>query len=254
MKMWNLKDKKVLVTGGSKGIGKAIVAELLELGAEVLFTARDAEEIAKVERKFKEKGFAVHGLMAEVSSNADRERTVRWITQKWGQLDILVNNAGINIRKASNDYTSEELRRVLEIDLLAPFELCTELFSLLKKSGCASIVNVASVAGIMDAQTGAPYGMAKSGLIQLTRNLACEWASNNIRVNTVSPWFTQTPATSGVLANTEKLNRIIERTPARRIAKDEEIAAAVAFLAMDKSSFITGQNIIVDGGATSSIL
>jgi Tropinone reductase 1 len=254
MKKWNLEGKKALVTGGSKGIGKAIVAELLELGAEVLFTARDAEGIANVERQFKEKGVPVHGLRAEVSSNADRERIVNWIAQKWGKLDILVNNVGINIRKASNDYTSEEFRRVLEIDLFSPFELSRKFFPLLGKSGCASIVNVASVAGIMDAQTGAPYGMAKSGTIQLTRNLACEWASNNIRVNTVSPWFTETRATSGMLTNPEKLNHIIARTPARRIAKNEEIAAAVAFLAMNKASFITGQNIVVDGGATSSIL
>src|SRR3546814_8688594 len=99
-----------------------------------------------------------------------------WIGTHWGQLDILVNNAGINIRKPSNEYLAEEYRLVVETDLIAPFELSRELFPLLEKSGRASVVNIASVAGMMDARTGAPYGMSKSGLIQLTRNLACEWA------------------------------------------------------------------------------
>ncbi len=254
MKEWNLKGKKALVTGGSKGIGKAIVAEYLELGAEVIFTAGNDEEVAAVEKQFTEKGYIVHGLMADVCSNDHRHRIVGWIAGQWGKLDILVNNAGMNIRKASNDYIPEEYRRVLETDLIAPFELSRELYPLLEKSGQAAIVNVSSVAGLMDAQTGTPYGMSKSGLIQLTRNLACEWAAKNIRVNAVSPWFTETPATSGVLSNPEKLNHIVSRTPLRRIAKDEEIAAAVSFLAMNKASFITGQNIVVDGGATSSIL
>lgn len=254
MKKWNLEGKKTLVTGGSKGIGQAIVAEFLSLGAEVLFTARGNEEIATVEHTFKDLGYPVYGILSDVSNNNHRQQLINWITQKWGKLDVLVNNAGINIRKASNDYTAQEYRRVLEIDMLAPFELSRQLYSLLGKSGQGAVVNVASVAGLMDARTGAPYGMSKSGLIQLTRNLACEWASKNIRVNAVSPWFTDTPATRGVLSDPGTLNHIIARTPAGRIGKDEEMAAAVSFLAMNKASFITGQNIVVDGGATSSIL
>lgn len=143
---------------------------------------------------------------------------------------------------------------MIEIDLIAPFELSQELYPLLKNSGNAAVINVASVAGIMDARTGAPYGMAKSGLIQLTRNLACEWAGSGIRVNAVSPWFTQTPATHAVLSDPEKSRQIISRTPAGRVASDEEIAAAITFLAMDKASFITGHNLVVDGGVTSSVL
>jgi Tropinone reductase 1 len=143
---------------------------------------------------------------------------------------------------------------VLEVNLIAPFELSRELYPLLKKSGSASLINISSVAGIMDAQTGAPYGMSKAGIIQLSRSLASEWAGSYIRVNTVSPWFTETPATIGILSNQEKLSHIVARTPQRRVAKDVEIAAAAAFLAMDKSSYITGQNIVVDGGTTISIL
>lgn len=251
---WNLKGKKALVTGGSKGIGKAVVSELLELGAEVVFIGRNMEGVERVARQFEQKGHNVFGLMADVTSSDHRLKIADWIGTHWGKLDILVNNAGINIRKPSNEYLVEEYRLVLETDLIAPFELSRELFPFLEMSGRASVVNIASVAGMMDARTGAPYGMSKSGLIQLTRNLACEWARNNIRVNAVSPWFTLTPATGSMLSDPEKLNPIVSRTPLGRIAKDEEIAGAVAFLVMDKASFITGQNLVVDGGATSNIL
>jgi len=254
MGSWNLRGKKALVTGGTKGIGKATVKELLELGAEVVFTARDGEVVKHTLDQFKQPGYVVHGLMADVTSNDHRHRITKWISEQWGRLDILVNNAGINIRKPSNEYLVEEYKTVLETDLIAPFELSRELFGLLKNSGKSSVVNVSSVAGMLDAKTGAPYGMAKSGLIQLTRNLACEWAGFNIRVNSVSPWFTQTPATEAVLSDSERLHQIVARTPAGRVARDEEIAAAISFLTMDKASYITGQNIVVDGGATSNIL
>lgn len=254
MKRWNLNSKKALVTGGSKGIGKSVVSAFLELGAEVVFTARNEEVVVEVLDEFRKRGYPVHGLAADVTSVDHRYRLKKWIDQKWGKLDILVNNAGINIRKSSREYLSAECRQVLETDLIAPFELSRELFGLLKKGGKSAVVNVASVAGIMDAKTGAPYAMAKSGLIQLTRSFASEWAECDIRVNAVSPWFTQTPATEGILSNLDKLQQIVSRTPAGRVAKDEEVASAIVFLAMDQASFITGQNLVVDGGATSRIL
>jgi Tropinone reductase 1 len=254
IKAWDLTGKTALVTGGSRGIGKAIVAELLTLGAEVLFTARGSGEVVAVEQEFKALYPGVSGLTADVSDPGHRQQMLERVGQNWGRLDILVNNAGINIRKASNDYTSTELMQVLDINLLAPFELCRTFFPLLVKGNGASIINVASVAGSFDVQTGAPYGMSKAGLIQLSRNLANEWASHGIRVNTVSPWFTGTPLTGGLLSNPDRLRAITSKTPLGRIAYSEEMAAAVAFLAMDKSSYITGHNLSVDGGATIRLL
>jgi len=254
MKAWDLKGKTALVTGGSRGIGKAIVTELLALGAEVVFTARGSGEVVAVEQELKALYSGVSGLAADVSDAAHRKQMFECAEKKWGRLDILVNNAGINIRKASNEYSSNEYMKVLDINLLAPFELCRTLFPLLVKGKGASIINVSSVAGSFDVQTGAPYGMSKAGLIQLSRNLASEWASEGIRVNTVSPWFTETPLTGGLLSNPDRLHAITSRTPLRRIARSEEMAAAVAFLAMDKSSYITGHNLSVDGGATIRLL
>lgn len=134
MNSWDLKGKRALVTGGTKGIGKAIVYEFLVLGAEVLFTARNPGEVAAVEQEFLQQGYPVHGIVADVALDQDRKKVLEWIGQQWGFLDILVNNAGMNIHKRSADYSREEYMQVLEIDLLAPFEFCRALYPFCKKA------------------------------------------------------------------------------------------------------------------------
>lgn len=255
MSAWDLKGKRALVTGGSKGIGKAVVHEFLTLGAEVLFTARRAPDVAAVELEFRQAGHnAVHGMVADAALDRDRTMMLERVAGLWGSVDILVNNAGINIHKRSADYSREDYMQVLEIDLLAPFELCRVFLPLLQKGQGASIINLSSVAGTYDLHTGAPYGMAKAGVIQLSRTLAVEWARHKIRVNTVSPWFTATPLVEDVLGDVKSFEAITSKTPLRRVAESSEVAAAVAFLAMDKSSYITGHNLSVDGGATCRLL
>ena len=246
--MWTLENKKALITGGTKGIGRATVIEFLELGAEVLFTSRSLDDVKKFEEQLRSEGLNAHGIAADSSKQEDRQKIKEWIAKNWKKLDILVHNAGINIRKKANDYTEEELRKVLEINLISPFELSRLLHPFLKKPGNASIINVASAAAMQDVGTGVPYAMSKSGLLQQTRSLAVEWAADGIRVNAVSPWFTKTPLTEGYLQQEEKIKRILGRTPLQRVAEAREISAIIAFLSMDKSSFITGQNIIADGG------
>lgn len=247
--MWNLKGKVAVITGGTKGIGKATVVEFLELGAEVLFTARNEEEVRSVEKeltnKFKNK---VYGMAADVSEKSDRDKIHTFIEEHWKKLDILVNNAGINIRKRARDYSEAEFRKVMEINLVAPFELSRRLNPWLASAGNATIINIASSAALQDVGTGTPYAMSKAGLLQQTRSLAAEWAEEGIRVNAVSPWFTETPLTQTYLEQAERSQAILGRTPLKRVAKAEEMAAVIAFLAMEKSSYITGQNIVVDGG------
>lgn len=252
--MWNLKNKKALITGGSKGIGRATVKMFLDLGAEVIFTARNEKDIESFEAELKNEGLEATGLVADSSNPEDTDKIKKWISKNWKKLDVLVNNAGINIRKKANDYSEEELRKVLEINLVAPFEISRKLFPFLRKSGNASIINVASSAAIQDVGTGTPYSMSKSGLLQQTRSLAVEWAQDGIRVNAVSPWFTKTPLTEGYLHNEEKMNSIINRTPLNRVAEAEEMSSIISFLAMDNSSFITGQNIVADGGMSVNAL
>ena len=161
---------------------------------------------------------------------------------------MLVNNVGTNIRRKMIDYSEAEFKKLFDINLFSMVELTKGVFPFLKEAGSASVVNIASVAGSFDIQSGPPYGMTKAAIIQFTKSLAVEWAPFNIRVNTVSPWYIQTPLTEPVLAQPERLEKIISRTPMNRIGQPEEVAGIVAFLALGKSSYITGQNIMVDGG------
>ena len=250
--MWNLNTKTALITGGTKGIGKATVMEFLDLGAQVIFTARNKNEVQELETELNEDGKKAYGFSGDVSKEEDLQKLYNFVVETFNGLDILVNNAGVNIRKPAMDYSVAETEKIIAINLLAPFHISRLFYPLLKKSSEAAIINVASVAGTQDVKSGSPYAMAKAGLLQQTRSLSSEWALDHIRVNAVSPWYTETPLTTSVFENEERFSTIKERTPMKRVAQPEEIAAAVAFLAMNKASYITGQNIIVDGGLSAN--
>ncbi|WP_298146578.1 SDR family oxidoreductase [Flavobacterium sp.] len=252
--MFHLNNFKVLITGGSKGIGKASVELFLELGATVLFTARNENDVRDLEENLLNKYNSVKGLVADVTNSVDIEKVKQYIQSNWGSLDVLVNNAGTNLRKPTVDYTESEYQFVVDTNIKAPFMMSKSLYPLLQKSDYPSIINVASIAGLLDVRTGSPYGISKAGILQFTRNLAVEWAIDKIRVNAVSPWFTETPLTAGLLEDTAKVQEVISRTPLRRVAKPLEMAHAIAFLAMPASSYITGQNLIVDGGMSVNAL
>ena len=248
MKKWDLQGKRALITGGTKGIGKAIAEEYLALGAEVMIVARDKHGVDETVRLWQAEGKAVTGIVGDVSKAADRKRIVSAIEERWGALDVLVNNAGTNIRKKIEEYTDEEIRHVLEVNLFSAIEISRLCLHYLMLGIGPSVINISSVSGLVDTHSGAPYGMSKAALIQLSRNLAIEWAEHGIRVNSISPSYTDTPLTAAVLKQPARLQHIIDRTPLNRIAQSEEIAGAAAFLAMEKASYITGQNIVIDGG------
>ncbi|WP_167597941.1 SDR family oxidoreductase [Leeuwenhoekiella sp. ZYFB001] len=252
--MWNLEGKTALITGGTKGIGRATVLEFAKLGAKVIFTARDGAAVTAFQQELGEIGYIASGMQGDVTSEDDQDKLTDFVFQRSGSLDILVNNAGMNIRKEAIMYEVEEYEQVINTNLIAPFELTRKFFALLRRSGKASVINVASVAALQDVKSGAPYAMAKAGILQQTRSLASEWADKNIRVNAVSPWYTETPLVKPIIDQKERYEKIVERTPLNRFAQPEEIASAIAFLAMDKASYITGQNITADGGLSANAL
>ena len=247
---WRLDGQLALVTGGSTGIGLAIAAELLALGADVLLAARDQRALDAAREDLGERfpGREVAVFAADLAVDEARRELLDWVEDRGEGLHILVNNAGDNSPRAAVDYTDAEWRRIFELNVFAAFELSRYAHPLLARHALSSVVNVGSVSGLTHVRTGAAYGMSKAALHQLTKNLAAEWAEDGVRVNAVAPWYIRTRRTSGKLADPDYLDEVLLRTPLGRIGEPEEVAAAVAFLCLPAASYITGECIAVDGG------
>ncbi len=246
--LWKLKGKKAFVTGGTKGIGLAIVMQLADLGCDIAFVARTKQDIDKTEQLLLKKGVSAIGILGDVSDKESIATIVNTITQHWDSLDIFINNVGTNIRKKLIEYDNDEYDKIMNTNLRSAFDLSKAMHPLLKKSEQGNVVYISSVAGHTHIKTGAIYAMTKAALNQLTKNLAVEWAGDGIRVNAVSPWYIRTPLAETVLKNPEYKQEVLDRTPLERIGEPEHVAATVAFLCMAGANFITGQIIVVDGG------
>ena len=240
--VWMLRGKHAFVTGGTRGIGRAIAEELVALGARVTVIARTQDAVDDAVHEL-----GVTGLVADVTSAADRARIAAAIP---APLHILVHNAGGNVRSPLVGYDDATIEQLIALNLTAPLLLSRDLHPQLRAATGASVIHVGSVAGHIALPTGVAYAAAKAGLAQAARTLALEWAKDGIRVNAVAPWYTRTPLVEPVLSRPDALAAILARTPLGRIAEPREVATAVAFLAMPAASYITGQCLAVDGGMT----
>ncbi|KAJ7960153.1 Tropinone reductase-like protein [Quillaja saponaria] len=248
---WSLKGMNALVTGGTRGIGNAVVEELAEFGASVHTCSRNEQELDKCLKEWQAKGFAVTGSVCDASSRAQRENLIKEVGSVFnGKLNILVNNVGTNIRKPTIEYTAEEYSKLMNTNLESTYHLCQLAYPLLKASGAGNIVFISSVAGVVGIGSGTIYAVSKAAINQLTKNLACEWAKDNIRSNCVAPWYTRTSLVEHLLENKEFVDEVLSRTPLQRIAEAHEVSSLVAFLCLPTASYITGQVISVDGGLT----
>ncbi|XP_075490624.1 tropinone reductase homolog At5g06060-like isoform X1 [Primulina tabacum] len=251
---WTLQGMTALVTGGTRGIGYAIVEELAGFGASVYICSRNQEEISERLKEWEAKGYKVKGSACDLSSATQREELMKNVSLTFdGKLNILVNNAGISLMKRACDHTAEDYSRVMTTNLESPYHISQLAYPLLKASEVGSVVFISSVAGGMALPAMSAYAASKGAINQLTRNLACEWAKHNIRTNTVAPWGVRTtiskhedvdPSLLGMFA------ALMDRTPITRIAEPEEVSSLVAFLCLPAASYITGQVIYVDGGYT----
>lgn len=246
--LWSLVGQRALVTGGTKGIGEAIVRQFLDLGAAVFIVARDNDLLQQQLADYRQQGNAVDGVAADLSQPGEAVRVIEALRTMWDALDILVNNVGTNIRKPTVDYSPADYDHILNTNLRSAYELSQAAYPLLKASGNSKVIMVSSVSGLTHTSSGSLYGMTKAALLQLTRNLAVEWAPDGIRVNAVAPWYITTPLASPVLNNPEKREGILKRTPMNRIGEADEVASVVSFLSMPASGYVTGQTIAVDGG------
>ncbi|XP_058112216.1 tropinone reductase homolog At5g06060-like isoform X2 [Magnolia sinica] len=230
---------------------RAVVEELAEFGASVHTCARNEEELRQRLRDWTESGYRVTGSVCDVSSRAAREKLMEEVSNVFqGKLNILINNVGGGIIKTTVEYTAEDYSYIMSTTFESAYHLSQLSHPLLKASGLGNIVFISSVAGLVAVDCGTIYSAAKGALNQLTKNLACEWAKDNIRTNCVAPWLTITPAIDDVLENKELVEEVIGRTPLRRIGEAKEVSSLVTFLCMPAASYITGQVIAVDGGAS----
>ncbi|KAJ3668930.1 hypothetical protein LUZ60_010880 [Juncus effusus] len=240
-----------LVTGGSKGIGYAIVEELAALGATVHACSRNEAELNKCLKEWKEKNFNVTGSVCDVSSRADREKLMETVSSTFnGKLTILINNAGTGLFKQAHDVTETEYSSLMATNLESAFHLSQLAYPLFKASNGGTIVFNSSIAGCTGLNNLSVYCATKGALNQLTMSLACEWEKDNIRVNAIATGLIETPLTKPALDREEFKMKEISRIPLGRIGQSEEIAAATAFLCMPAASYITGQVLVVDGGRT----
>nr|GMD39148.1 tropinone reductase homolog [Ipomoea batatas] len=251
---WSLQGMTALVTGGTRGIGYAIIEELAGFGAEVYTCSRNQNDVDECVKRWREKGLKVAGSACDISSRHQREELMEKVANHFnGKLNILVNNAGTIVPKDAIEFTAEDYTNVMGTNFEASFHLCQLAYPYLKASEKGSIVFNSSAAGILPVIKSTIYSASKGAINQVTKNLACEWAKDNIRVNSVAPWITRTKLiddTEIYSESSEEIQGMLRRTPISRAGEVGEVSSLVAFLCLPAASDITGQTICVDGGYT----
>lgn len=239
-----LDGTRAIVTGGASGIGEATARRMAGEGARVALVDRDSEGVERVARDIG--GVAIE---ADLSSSAIATAAVDDAAQQLGGLDFLVNNAGIGNLKRLHDYTDDEWHLLVDVNLTAAFATTRAAVPHLRRAGGGSIVNVASVSGVFPTRGEAPYAAAKAAVIALTRSTALEYGGAGIRANCVSPGFIRTPLTEVAFSQPGWIERIEQVTPLGRAGGADEVAGVIVFLCSGLASYVTGQNLLVDGGS-----
>lgn len=246
----SMKNKSVVVTGGNKGIGKNIALSFAQLGANVVISGRNIEDLKETTEELKRHNPKCRYIPADLSKTKEIKKLFKSTVDYMGSIDILVNNAGINIAKPALDITEEEWDLVLNTNLKASFFCSQEAAKFMKKNHSGKIINIASQMGFVGYWDRSAYCASKGGIIQLTKALAIEWAPFKINVNAVAPTFIKTDLTSKMFENKKFKKDIYNRIPLGGLAEPSDVSGAVLYLSSDMAKFITGETIKVDGGWT----
>jgi len=248
----SLEGKKAIVTGGGTGIGRSIALEFARAGADVAISGRRVAPLEEVAKEVEALGRRSLAVQADVSKKADVDNMVSKTLDRFGAIDILVNNAA-NHGSGPSLLDSEEDRwdEIIDTNLKGVYLCCRAVAKGMIERNSGNIINIASIDGVRPATSCRIYGVAKSGVIFITRGLALDLGAHNIRVNTISPGAIQTDMISEVWSNPETLKQLESTLLLRRIGQPIDIGSAALFLASDASNYITGQNLVVDAGAAS---
>ncbi|NDB15643.1 MAG: SDR family oxidoreductase [Gammaproteobacteria bacterium] len=241
-----------VVTGAAQGLGRVTAHQLAAAGYDLLLL--DLQPLDSVLQQLQSAGQRAIGLSGDVADETFVTAAAARLRENFGGADVLVNNAGISQIIPAEDLTAAQWRRVMDVNLLGPFLLCREFGKQMLQRGRGSIVNVASVAGLRAVAHRSAYNTSKHGLIGLTRTLAAEWGARGVRVNAVCPGWIKTEMDEADQGSGNYTDAdIVDRVPMARFAKPEDIAAAIVFLADERSGFINGVSLPVDGGWTADI-
>jgi NAD(P)-dependent dehydrogenase (short-subunit alcohol dehydrogenase family) len=247
---FDLTGKVAVVTGGNRGIGKAIARGLAEAGAAVAIAARDAQRTAAAVAGLEADGLRALGVRADVTDRDDLVAMREAVTAQLGPIDVLVNNAGVGTRGEALEIDDAEWRRVLGVNLDAVLRCSQVVGEQMLARGAGSIINIGSISGLIvnRPQWHASYAVSKAGVHHLTKSLAAEWAPSGVRVNAIAPGYVKTEIADIDLP--EYRHYWVDEVPMRRYAMPAEIAPTAVYLAGDASTFVTGSIVVVDGGYT----
>jgi NAD(P)-dependent dehydrogenase (short-subunit alcohol dehydrogenase family) len=245
-----LKDQKVIVTGGSKGIGKEIAISFAKLGANVVITGRDQKALTAATEELKKYSSQCSYVLADIQSVNEIYNMVDKAIRFLGGLDVLVNNAGVNISKPAIEVTEEDWDTVIDTNLKGTFFMSQQAGKYMITQNKGKIINIVSQMGFVGYIKRSSYCSSKGGAVQLTKALAIEWAPYNIKVNAVAPTFIETEFTSTMFKDEAFYKDVLSRIPLGKLAKPSDVSGAVLYLASDMANFVTGETVKVDGGWT----
>jgi NAD(P)-dependent dehydrogenase (short-subunit alcohol dehydrogenase family) len=244
-----LKGKVALITGSTRGIGKAFALGFAIEGADVVVNGRDLEKAKAAAREVEALGVRSIAIQADVSLSQDISRMAEEVDKQFGRIDILVNNAGINPFILEAEKIKEEgWDQVMDVNLKGVFLCCQAVGKLMMRQGGGKMINISSAAGIVGEQGFLPYCVSKSGVMMLTRILAYEWSKYNILVNAIAPGFLAAGMNAPVLKNEVLVSGLSQKVPLGRLGDPQEIVKVALFLASEDASYINGTTIVADGG------
>ena len=238
----NLKDKKVLITGATGGIGHSLVKKFYELGAAVLATGTNENKLNQLQKEFKN----IKIKPFKLDQHAEIEKFIDTCHSELGAIDILINNAGITLDSLSIRLTDENWKKVIDINLTSTFLMCKQTIKKMLKNKQGKIINITSVVVHTGNVGQANYTASKAGIVAMSKSLAIEYAKKNININCISPGFISTAMTNQI--DEKYKEAIIAKIPSNRLGKPEDIANAVTFLSSDQSDYINGETLHVNGG------
>ncbi len=246
-----LRDRTCVITGGSSGIGEAVVRRFVAEGAQVLIADIAIDAARALASEY---GDAVTAVSCDVRMEDQVENVARVARERWGQIDILVNNAGSELNRTYDETTIEEWDRVLDTDLKGPWLMCKHLVPEMVARGSGSVINISSLNGLVGFPLSTAYGSAKGGLVVFTRDMAIELATTGVRINCVCPGVIATPMMerwTNKMPDQDEAKAMLEGTmPIGRMGRADEVAAAILFFASDDSTLCQGAVLSVDGGFT----